>query len=138
MFKALEKKGYISGHNVNFDSDELYNQDGGLAELMLGSIQGVNCFGDHRGKKVNMMGKMGSGNWAELKGNRCAYQDGFSLHANVSIAASDRLGLEHLCRYIARPPISNERLTQDDNGNILYRLKKPWNDGSTHVKITPK
>ena len=78
---------------------------------MLGSIQGVKCFGEDRGKKVNMIGKVSSGNWTELRGNRWAYQDGFSLNANVSIAASNRTGLEHLCRYIARPPIANERLS---------------------------
>ncbi len=51
VFRALEKKGYIEGHNVNFDLDDLFNTHGALTELMLGSIQGVNCFGDDRGRK---------------------------------------------------------------------------------------
>ncbi|MAB78543.1 MAG: hypothetical protein CMJ89_04230, partial [Planctomycetes bacterium] len=34
--------------------------------------------------------------------------DDFSLHAGVSIEANRRGKLEHLCRYIARPPISTD------------------------------
>ena len=138
VFRALEKKGYITGYNVNFDSDDLFNTHGALSELMLGSIQGVNCFGDNRGRKIQTIGKWGSAGWAELRGNRCAYKDGFSLHANVAITATDRKGLEHLCRYIARPPVASERLSVDEQGNILYEFKKPWNDGSTHAKFTPE
>ena len=31
---------------------------------------------------------------------------GFSLHAATRIAAEDRAGLERLCRYLTRPPLS--------------------------------
>ena len=39
----------------------------------------------------------------------CANEQGFSLHAGVHCEANDRKGIEQLCRYIARPAISNER-----------------------------
>ncbi|MAB80822.1 MAG: hypothetical protein CMJ89_15850, partial [Planctomycetes bacterium] len=45
--------------------------------------------------------------------------------------------LEHLCRYIARPPISTDRLTFDERGRILYRLRHPYRDGTTHIVFTP-
>ncbi len=44
---------------------------------------------------------------------------------------------EHLCRYIARPPISTERLTLDERGRIPYRLRHPYRDGTTHIVFTP-
>ncbi|MAB79496.1 MAG: hypothetical protein CMJ89_09110, partial [Planctomycetes bacterium] len=44
---------------------------------------------------------------------------------------------EHLCRYIARPPISTDRLTLDERGRILYRLRHPYRDGTTHIVFTP-
>ena len=143
VFRSLEKSGYIKGFDVNFDTDELYNEQNGFAELLIGSIRGVKCFGEGsaRGRKIGTVGATcttGVGHWVELRGNRCAYKDGFSLHANVCIPARDREGLEHLCRYIARPPIANERLSLNHEGNILYKLKRPWNDGSTHVKFTPE
>ena len=63
--------------------------------------------------------------------------DGFSLHAGVSIEAHRRGKLEHLCRYIARPSISTDRLTLDERGRILYRLRHPYRDGTTHIVFTP-
>jgi len=63
----------------------------------------------------------------------CANVDGFSLHAAVHIPASDRERLEHLCRYIARPPFSADRLTLTPRGRVHYELRRPWRDGTTHV-----
>ena len=39
--------------------------------------------------------------------------------------------------YIARPPISTDRLTLDERGRILYRLRHPYRDGTTHIVFTP-
>src|SRR5437870_5283183 len=39
-----------------------------------------------------------------LAGPRCASVSGVNVHANVSVAARDRMGLERLCRYAGRPP----------------------------------
>jgi hypothetical protein len=41
---------------------------------------------------------------------RSALVDGFSLHADVAVAADDRPPLERLCRYGARPPFAHTRL----------------------------
>ena len=37
---------------------------------------------------------------------RCASFAAYSLHAGVDFKASDRAGLERLCRYILRPPLA--------------------------------
>ncbi len=63
--------------------------------------------------------------------------DVVSLHANVSVPAGDRRRLERLCRYIARPPVSTERLSKLGDGRLLYRLKRRWRDGTTHVVFQP-
>jgi hypothetical protein len=42
------------------------------------------------------------------------------------VAASDRAGLERLCRYIARPAICSDRLTELPDGRIEFRLKRAW------------
>lgn len=62
-----------------------------------------------------------------------AAASGFSLHAGVSARGSDREKLEHLARYIARPPVATERLALTDSGHIRYTLKTPYRDGTTHV-----
>ena len=62
---------------------------------------------------------------------------GFSLHAGVATKAHERDKLERLCRYIARPAVSIQRLSLTRNGQIRYQLKIPYNDGTTHVIFDP-
>jgi len=69
---------------------------------------------------------------------RChAWQEYFDLHAGIRIAASDRKGLERLARYIARPPISQKRLSELPDGRVALALKRPWDDGTTHFVFRP-
>ena len=37
-------------------------------------------------------------------------RDGFSLNCSVACEATERTKLERVCRYMARPPIAEERL----------------------------
>lgn len=62
---------------------------------------------------------------------------GFSLHCGVAAAAHQREKLERLCRYISRPAIAIERLSLTREGNIRYRLKTPYRDGTTHIVLEP-
>jgi hypothetical protein len=59
------------------------------------------------------------------------------MHANVAVPARDRRRLERLARYVARPPVSTQRLSRLDDGRLLYRLKHRWRDGTTHVVFEP-
>ena len=72
------------------------------------------------------------------KSARCASVDYYSLHANTRIRAGERKGLEKLCRYVARPPISNELLVELRDGSIGYKLKRAWQDGTTAVVFNPQ
>jgi hypothetical protein len=58
-----------------------------------------------------------------------------SLHAAVCVPARDRRRLERLCRYVACPPIANDRLEQRPDGRLALRLKTRWRDGKTHVRL---
>ncbi|MCA1854058.1 MAG: transposase [Beggiatoa sp.] len=68
---------------------------------------------------------------------RCVNEQGFSLHAEVCCAAHERKKLEHLCRYITRPAIANERLTLNRAGQVVLTLKTPYRDGTTHIVMSP-
>jgi hypothetical protein len=68
---------------------------------------------------------------------RCARLEGFSLHANVALPAHARAQLEHLCRYLLRPPLALERLTASSGGQLLYELPHPRRDGATHLLLDP-
>jgi hypothetical protein len=62
---------------------------------------------------------------------------GFSLHAATVCEAHQRDKLEKLCRYIARPAIANERLSLNERGQVVYRFKQPFRDGTTHIVLEP-
>ena len=49
---------------------------------------------------------------------------GFSLHAGVTARAHERAKLERLCRYIARPAVSTQRLSLTRNGQVRYELNQ--------------
>jgi len=73
----------------------------------------------------------------ELPHRRCAFLYGYSLHAERLIESDDRKGLERMCRYGARAPIANSRLSLDDNGNAIVELKRPLRDGRSQLTFTP-
>ena len=66
-----------------------------------------------------------------------ARQPSFSLHAATCCEANQRDKLEKLCRYIARPAIANERLSTNERGQIVYKFKQPFRNGTTHVVLEP-
>jgi hypothetical protein len=69
--------------------------------------------------------------------DRVAKLAGFSLHAGVAAKAHQRKKVERLCRYIARPAVSEKRLSLTSTGKICYELKTPYRNGTTHVIFEP-
>jgi len=55
----------------------------------------------------------------------------------VAASAHERDKVERLCRYVSRPPVAESRLSLTSNGDIRYRLKTPYRDGTTHVIFQP-
>jgi hypothetical protein len=70
-------------------------------------------------------------------GRCCAAVAGYSVHAGVCVPPRDRIRLERLARYAGRPPLATERLSLLPDGRLLYRLKRRWRDGTTHVIYEP-
>ncbi len=70
-------------------------------------------------------------------GHRSAFLDGYSLHADRLVDADDRDGLERLCRYGARSPVANARLSRDQTGRVVMALKRPLRDGRIELAFTP-
>ena len=68
----------------------------------------------------------------------CAVCRGFNLHAGVRVGRNQRGRLERLCRYIARPPLALDRLTQRSDGKIILTLKRAWSDGTHALVFAPE
>ena len=120
------------------ENDELSEREPLLAACVAGSLTNRVATGTKTGAATSVIRQ------AELirphnneKSSRCANVDYFSLHANTRVGAGERKRLEKLCRYVARPPISNELLEELSDGRIAYKLKRPWQDGTAAVVFEP-
>jgi hypothetical protein len=109
-------------------------EQGLLPLFCAASIQGRALLGEEPGAPIARLGvapERVPGRALVVK-ELCAEVDGFSLHAAVRVGAEERSRLEHLCRYIARPPLSNERLSISRSGKVVLTLRAPFRDGTTH------
>jgi len=106
--------------------------DNAVAESFFATLKNEEA--PHAGRKAFTLQTLPSAGDDERPAARA---NGFSLHAGVVAAADQRAKLERLCRTIARPAVSTERLSLATQGLIHYRLKTPYRDGTTHVVFEP-
>ncbi|HEX9297156.1 MAG TPA: transposase [Polyangiaceae bacterium] len=59
------------------------------------------------------------------------------MHAKQRVDGRDRAQIERLCRYITRPPLSQERLTRRADGRLELELKNVWRDGTRALVLEP-
>ena len=131
--RALERQGLLTRDDETASLD-LEPADG-FEQLLGAAVHYRIATGPHAGRKALTLHTVASNPPAD---NSCIVQlSGFSLHAGTCCQARDRDSLERLCRYIARPAVSNERLSVNDRGQIVYRLKHSFRDGTTHVVLDP-
>ena len=115
-------------------ADPLLQDDPAMAALLANSVRRRIAVSSNTGRGVVRLGDQIDGDGLDaFQSPRCAMVSGFNVHANVFIEARDRLRLERLCRYAGRPAVATERLTTLPDGRLLYRLKRPWRDGTSAV-----
>ena len=68
---------------------------------------------------------------------RCAYHEGFSLHADLDCHQRERKKLERLLRYGLRPPFAQKRLSLLPDGKVRLELRKPFYTGQTDITFSP-
>jgi hypothetical protein len=61
---------------------------------------------------------------------------GASLHAARRIEANDRAGLEQLCSYVTRPPLTAGSLEKVADDKYLFKLKSSWSDGTSYIILS--
>jgi len=106
-------------------------------QLCAASIQGGAVLALESSRPIARLGQRRPPRPPPLPGSLCADRDGFSLHAKVLVPAGELERLEHLCRYIARPPIATQRLALAPDGRVIYGLKRHWRDGTSAVSFDP-
>jgi hypothetical protein len=108
-----------------------------LAQIASASVQGRIALGQHAGTPVGRLGGEPTEPALAARGPRQAQLEGFDLHANVRVPPNDRARLEHLCRYLLRPPLAQDRLRLRADGGLAIKLKRAWRDGTTHLVFEP-
>ena len=111
--------------------------DDPLSVLQGHSITYRIALGPQAGRKVFTLQTLPPGDMDEWHTDTVGQVAGFSLHAGVAARADERRKLERLCRYIARPAVSEQRLSLTAQGKVRYQLKTPYRDGTTHVIFEP-
>jgi hypothetical protein len=128
-----------SGHDVV--AAQLTDADDPLAGIQAASTQNKIALGIRKGQNVRRLIEQLEEDYLQsepiLTGDMAVSFMGFSLHAAVSAWSTNKARLEQLVRYTARPAVSEERLSQANNGDIHYRLKTPWSDGTSGVVFSP-
>jgi ribosomal protein S27E len=131
----LERAGLIERDTNSAFLDLPLEDEDGMLHLQAASVNYRIAVGKDIGKKVftlQTLPAQDEDNYGQL-----AQIDGFSLHAGVFADTHQAQKLERLCRYIARPAVSEKRLSLTATGNIRYELKTPYKDGTTHVFFSP-
>ena len=139
LMKLLTRRGVLveeMGQTYLAEPDAGGDEARTLRPLQAAAITYRIAFGPRAGHKVlTLRGAMPRE--APPRQPLCADIDGFSLHAGVRCEAHDRKRLEQLCRYIARPALSDERVQCNAAGQVELKLKTPWRDGTTHLVMSP-
>ena len=105
--RALECQGLLIRDDETPSLD--LEPDDGFEQLLGAAVHYRIATGPHAGRKALTLRTVASNPPAS---NPCIAQlSGFSLHAGTRCRAHERDSLERLCRYIARPALSNERLS---------------------------
>ena len=130
--RLLVRRGKMPGEGADPDQGDQSLWD----RLCAASIDGRIATGRKAGWRVRRVG----GAPVLLppgKAHLCADADGFNVHAHTSVGAGHKQELERLCRYILRPALSGQRLSVLPSGDVMFKLKRTWSDGTQCLVFTP-
>ncbi|MCP4240350.1 MAG: hypothetical protein GY772_07275, partial [bacterium] len=135
LLRVLERHGR-SLEGVSDAPDAFADDQPVLASCYGASAADLQLLGSSAGQRTDKLARplrliptTGPGALAEV--------GGVNIHAQVALDGGDRPQLERLCRYIARPPLSLERLEQHPDGRARIRFKNAWKDGTHAVLLEP-
>ena len=135
--RLLVRRGLEPGDDATGPADRLAEESPVLAGIVGASVQGRVALGQRAGARVRRLGDARDAAAVASRGARQAHLEGFDLHANVWVSATDRAGLERLCRYVLRPPFAQQRLRLRSDGRIVLELKTAWHDGTRELVFEP-
>jgi len=135
IIKYLIKNDYLKREEDFCEAVEI--EEDALDVFQKTSIYGYIALGENEGQKVRRLGQdFDLEAKAEFTGSRCVRVNGFSIHADTFVKEHRDQQLEKLIRYVARPPLSEERMELDENGEVIWHLKNIFSDGTEALKFS--
>jgi hypothetical protein len=128
--------------SADAEPEELSLKEPGLFACYDTAARGVAVSGDRAGNPVLRV-VVGKGDAEDAPSKRdtddrpMAEVLGVNVHAVERVEARDRARLERLCRYLARPPVAEERLERRSDGRLELTFKNAWKDGTRAVLLEP-
>ena len=140
--KLLRRHGYLDS-DAEFvmrpDADDMFQDNAAISAALGASVLSKIAFGPRAGQFVRKIGK-GFGFEEEaplVKGTKCASINAFNLQAATFVGATDRRRLEELVAYMTRPPLATNRLSVNENGDLIDTMKRVFSDGTRAVLLSP-
>lgn len=115
--------------------DTLKDEEPALASCYAASAADVQLLGDAPGQRTSKLVR--PVRLLRSPTEPVAEVGGVNIHAKVALDGRDRARLERLCRYIARPPLSQERLSMDPDRRVKVSFKAAWKDGTHALLLDP-
>jgi hypothetical protein len=137
ILSHLARRGVIeAGPELTVLDDGFAEREPALAQLAAASVAGLAPAGPElrrRPDPVPLRGHPG----VQITAPLSVTEMGFSLHAATRAGAEDARAREALCKYILRPPLSQERLHLLPDGLVRIELRKPYRDGTYAIDMDP-
>jgi len=127
-----------AGKSLDPELADAFEDDFALCQPVLASCygaasRGADLSGDRAGQRTLRLFQQDE----VKKTEPAAVVAGVNVHAGVAFDGKDKPRLERLCRYLARPPIAQDRLALRDDGAVQYTMKKAWKDGTRAIVLQP-
>jgi hypothetical protein len=105
-------------------TDPLAEESPLLAGISSASVFGCVATGRRSGDMAVRVGRRSDPTLGAAIAERQAHFGGFDLHAGVAVPTGDRERLEHLARYVLRPPVAQDALERTADGRILRKRER--------------
>jgi hypothetical protein len=136
--KVMRKHGrWVDDDSAEMKPEQLSLQYPALSQCYGASVRGVELLSERAGRPCMRLLSTPPMDKTEVDPGATAVVRGFNLHGKTRVDGCDRLALQKLCRYIARPPIAQDRLHILQDGRVRYDMKRTWKDGTKAIVLSP-
>jgi len=136
--KVMRKHGrWVEQDSVDNEPEQLSLEHPALSACYEASVRGVDMLSERAGRPCLRVLSTPPVHKTVLDPGAAAIVRGFNLHGKTRLDGQDRQQLEKLCRYIARPPIAQERLHILEDGRVRYDMKRTFKDGTKAIVLSP-